>query len=93
VKAGTVSKTAWCTVDVLPTLAHLAGARLPANPIDGKNVWDLVAGKKGAKNPHEYYAFCTGQVFEGVMTGDGKWKLHVPHNYRTLVRAGMDGAA
>lgn len=26
------------------------------------------------------------------MTGDGKWKLHVPHPYRTLVKAGHDGA-
>jgi hypothetical protein len=27
------------------------------------------------------------------MTGDGKWKLHVPHKYRQLVKAGNDGAA
>ena len=25
--------------------------------------------------------------------GDGKWKLHVPHKYRQLVKAGNDGAA
>ena len=26
------------------------------------------------------------------MTGDGKWKMHVPHKYQTLVRAGHDGS-
>ena len=92
IKAGTVSTRAWCSIDMLPTLAHLAEAKLPDNPIDGRDVWDLISGKPGAKNPHEYYAFSTGPNFEAVMSGDGKWKLHVPHPYQTLVRAGHDGA-
>ena len=44
-------------------------------------------------NPHEYYPFSTGATFEGVISGDGRWKLHLPHEYRTLVKAGQDGAA
>lgn len=48
-------------------------------------------GQAGARNPHDYYAFCTGPNFEGVISGDGHWKLHVPHNYRTLIEAGNDG--
>ena len=93
VKSGTVSKKAFCSVDILPTMAYLSGARLPANPIDGKNVWDLIEGKEDAVNPHRYYAYSTGEVFEGVISGDGRWKLHLPHDYRTLVKPGMDGAA
>ena len=27
------------------------------------------------------------------MSGDGKWKLHLPHAYRTLETPGMDGLA
>ena len=92
IKAGAVSTRAWCSIDMLPTLAHLAEAKLPDNPIDGRDVWDLISGKPGAKNPHEYYAFSTGPNFEAVMSGDGKWKLHVPHPYQTLVQAGHDGA-
>jgi arylsulfatase A-like enzyme len=92
VKPGTTSTKAWSTLDMLPTLSHLAGAKLPDNPIDGKDVSDLVLGKPGATNPHEYYAFSTGPNFDAVMTGDGKWKLHLPHPYQTLVRAGNDGA-
>ena len=67
--------------------------KLPANPIDGKNVWDLISGKPGAANPDDFYAFSTGREFEGVMSADGRWKLHVPHEYRTLVEAGNEGMA
>ena len=42
-------------------------------------------GKPGAKNPHDYYPFSTGGVFEGVISGDGQWKLHIPHEYARLV--------
>jgi arylsulfatase A-like enzyme len=93
IKAGTISKRTFCSIDLLPTIAGLAGAALPKNPVDGRNVWDLVTGKPGATNPHDYYAFCTGRVFEGVISGDGRWKLHLPHEYRTLVEPGRDGAA
>lgn len=90
IKPGTVSQKMLCTIDILPTLAHLAGAKLPEHPIDGKNVWDLIADEP-VKNPQEYYPFSTGQTFEGVVTGDGQWKLHLPHGYRSLVTAGKDG--
>lgn len=93
IKAGTTSSQMFCSIDLMPTIAGLAGAKLPQNPIDGKDVWDLITAKPGAVNPHKYYAFSTAAVFEGVISGDGKWKLHVPHNYRTLVKPGNDGAA
>ena len=93
IQAGSVSTKAFCTIDLLPTIASLAGAPLPANPIDGRNVWPLITGARGAKNPHEYYAFSTGNVFEGVLSADGRWKLHLPHSYRQLVKAGHDGTA
>ena len=91
IKAGTTSTKTFCTIDIMPTLAHVAGAKLPENPVDGKNVWDIIAGKDDAKNPHEYYPFSTGRTFEGVISGDGRWKLHLPHGYRTMVEAGSDG--
>jgi arylsulfatase A-like enzyme len=91
IAAGTVSKRMMCTIDILPTAARLASAPLPKNPIDGKDVWDLIVDKAGARNPHEYYAFSTANVFEGVISGDGRWKLHLPHSYRTLEYAGNDG--
>ena len=91
--AGTVSTKTFCSVDLLPTLVLLAGAELPENPVDGRNVWDLITGKPGATNPHDYYAFSTSDRFESVLSGDGRWKLHLPHSYRWLVEAGNDGKA
>lgn len=91
IQAGSVSKRTFCTIDMMPTVARLAGAKLPGNPVDGKDVWDVIVGKAGATSPQQYYAFSTGRVFEGVISGDGRWKLHVPHPYRTLVEAGNDG--
>jgi arylsulfatase A-like enzyme len=93
IRPGSASSKAFCTIDLLPTFAKLTGAALPKNAIDGRDVWDLIVDKPGATNPHEYYAFCTGANFEGVISGDGHWKLHVPHTYRTLAEAGNDGRA
>ena len=80
--------TTWYTEH---SLCFLAGASLPDYEIDGRNVWDLIAGKPGAKNPHQCYAFSTNNRFESVISGDGRWKLHLPHQYATLVKAGRDG--
>ena len=90
-EANSSSNNAFFSVDLLPTLSHLAGVEMPNNEIDGRNVWDLISGEKGAKNPHEYYALSTSRNFEGVMSGDGKWKLHLPHSYRSLLFPGKDG--
>lgn len=86
-----VSHNAFYSIDIMPTMARLAGADLPEYEIDGLDVWDLIVGTPGAVNPHEYYAFTNGSEFQGVMSGDGKWKLHVPHGYRTSPDGGKDG--
>ena len=90
IPAGTVSDAMLGSIDLVPTVARLAGAALPA-PLDGRDVWEIITGKPGATNPHAYYSFTTGDAFEGVTSGDGRWKLHVPHSYRTLIEAGNDG--
>jgi len=93
INSGTVSHQAFCSIDLLPTVCHLTSTQLPGYPIDGKKVWPLMAGLPGATNPHDYYPFSTGKRFEGVISGDGHWKLHLPHAYRTLVHVSNDGQA
>lgn len=90
-KPGTVNDRAFGSIDIFPTLAALGGARLPENSCDGKNVWPILRGDEGAKNPHESYFISTGWNLEAVMTSDGKWKLHQPHGYRDVIRPGNDG--
>ncbi len=93
IEAGTTSISTFSSIDLLPTLCHLAGVPLPGNEIDGRNAWGLIQGKTDAENLRDYYAFSNGNRFEGVMSGDGKWKLHLPHPYRTLEEAANDGMA
>ena len=75
------------TIDLLPTISHLIGAKLPQHRIDGKNIWPLISGEQKAKSPHEAYYFYYGNQLQAVRSG--KWKLHFPHGYRTM--AGRPG--
>ena len=77
------------TMDILPTIAHLTGAKLPDHAIDGKDIWPVIAGERGAKSPREAFFYYQGWALEAVRSG--KWKLHLPHGYRTL--AGRPGGA
>jgi arylsulfatase A len=91
VPAGSVSHQAFCSVDLLPTFAALAGAERPDYEIDGIDVLDIITCDPDATNPHEYYPVSTARNFDGVVSGDGKWKLHLPHKYKTLAEVGNDG--
>jgi arylsulfatase A len=91
IPAGTVCREVTATIDVLPTLAKLAGAELPKLPIDGKDISPLMLGEKGAKSPHDAYYFYWDRHLQAVRSG--KWKLHFPHTYRTMLdqTLGRDG--
>ena len=90
-KPGTVSDRAFGSIDLYPTLAALAKVPLQEKDTDGKNVWPLMRGDEGAQNPHRHYFISTGWDLEAVMSSDGKWKLHLPHGYRDVIRPGHDG--
>lgn len=93
--AGTTTDAALMTIDLLPTIACLTGAPLPGHRIDGLDVWPLLAGESGATNPHEAYLFYNKQnELHAVLSGDGSWKLQLPHSYPTLAGrpGGRDGA-
>lgn len=70
------------TIDLLPTIARLAGADLPEKKIDGKDIWPLLSGDVGAVSPHEAYYYYWSRDLHAVRSG--KWKLHFPHSYRSL---------
>jgi arylsulfatase A len=90
IPAGIVCKEPASTMDILPTVAKLTGATLPAHKIDGKDIWPLMMGIPGAKSPHEAFFYYRSYALEAVRSG--KWKLHLPHSYRTLaVRPGGTG--
>ena len=86
IPAGSVCSTPAMTIDILPTVAELIGAKLPDHKIDGKSIVNLVTGKND-KSPQEAYYFYYGQQLQAIRMG--KWKLHFPHGYRTM--AGRPG--
>ncbi len=85
IAAGSESRQMLMTLDLFPTIANLIGAKLPDHKIDGLDVWPVVAGKPGAKNPHDsYWFYYEVNQLQAVTSSDGHWKLQLPHTYRTL---------
>lgn len=83
IPAGSVCHQPAMTMDLMPTLARLAGAALPTNRLDGKDIWPLMAGHPGAVSPQEVYYFYFQQNELQALTS-GPWKLILPHTYRTM---------
>ena len=90
IPAGTVCKELAATIDILPTIARLSGAKLPKNKIDGEDIWPLLSNPTKTKTPHDVYWFYYSSQLQAVRSGD--WKLHFPHSYRSLRgEPGSDG--
>jgi arylsulfatase A-like enzyme len=90
IPAGSACREPAMTIDVLPTLASLTGSKLPPNRIDGLDIGPLLRGEKRAASPHDALFFYWEAHLQAVRSG--RWKLHFPHEYRTLGgRAGGTG--
>ncbi len=93
IPAGTTCDTPAMNIDILPTLANLIGADLPEKKIDGLVIWPILAGEDGAENPHKdgYWFYYKRNELHAV--SEGKWKLYLPHQYRTMAGkpGGTDG--
>lgn len=70
IPAGSVTSEIGATIDILPTIAKLSGAKIPTDRVlDGKDISELLLAKPGAKSPHAVHYY----EIEGVRKG--KWKL------------------
>ncbi len=47
-------------------------SKMPKAIIDGKNIWPLLSGKKGAKSPHKAFYYYAGRNLNSIRNGD--WK-------------------
>ncbi len=80
IPAGTVCHEMAWTMDLLPTIARLAGTNAPTDRIiDGRDLWPLMSGQPGARTPHEAYYYYWDNALEAVRSG--QWKLHLGHEY------------
>ena len=77
VPAGAACAEQASVMDILPTFAALAGARLPTDrAIDGKDIWPLVSGRSGARSPHEAFFYYSAYGDLSAVRS-GQWKLHI----------------
>jgi len=78
IPAGSSSDALTSTIDVLPTLASLAGGSVPVDKvIDGKNIWSILNGQTSS-DPREAFYYYQMDQLQAVRSGD--WKLFVQMN-------------
>ena len=74
VPKGTNCDEVAASIDLMPTIAKLAGAKLLKDRrIDGKDIWPLISGTEGAVSPHEIYYYYKGNRLESAR--QEKWKI------------------
>jgi arylsulfatase A-like enzyme len=62
-------------MDILPTMAELAGGKVPADRIiDGKDIFDLMTDEN-TKTPHKVFYYYQKEQLMAVRSGP--WKLHL----------------
>jgi arylsulfatase A-like enzyme len=72
--AGKTCREVAATIDLLPTFAALARARLPTDRvIDGRNILPLIQKPERAKSPHQGFYYYKGGNLQAVRSGT--WKL------------------
>ncbi len=78
IPAGTTCSALTTMMDICPTVAALAGAKMPTDRvIDGKDIRPLMEGRPGAVSPYEVFYYYRGDELQAVRSG--KWKLVLPH--------------
>ena len=81
IPSGLTCNEAMNGIDVLPTVARIIDAPLPKRKIDGIDLSPLLFGKPDAKG-RDAFAYYSGSELQAVR--NGKWKLHLPHDYLTV---------
>lgn len=81
VKPDTRTEALAANLDILPTLVEACAAAKPKLEIDGQSFLPLLKGVQPAAR--DAFAYFYGDRLEAVRKG--KWKLHLPHAYRSYV--------
>jgi len=91
VEAGRVENNLVSGIDMLPTIAEIAGAPLPEKKIDGVSLLPLLKSRDAEPPRKSFWYYYRRNNLEAVR--DGHWKLVFPHNGRTYVgfEPGKDG--
>ncbi len=78
IPAGHVSTSMASSLDILPTVARLASATLPATPLDGQDIWPLFTGTPDPQKAGiERDVFLYFDSWNLQCARMGPWKLHL----------------
>lgn len=76
IKSATVNNAMITLMDVLPTIAELAGSQIPSDRIiDGKNISEQLFNKTNT-SPYEFFAFYQKEQLQAIRSEN--WKLILP---------------
>ncbi len=91
ISPGTINNNLISGIDILPTIAEIAGAPLPKKKIDGINILPLIKGENIEPPRKSFYYYYRNNNLEAVQ--DGYWKMVFPHKGRTYegFEPGRDG--
>ncbi|HMR92897.1 MAG TPA: sulfatase [Chitinophagaceae bacterium] len=81
---GRVSGLPMMTIDILPSIAAITGVALPANKIDGQNIWPVLAGTASESYLAERPLFFYYHRNDLESMRWKNWKLYFPHSYRSM---------
>jgi arylsulfatase A len=79
IPAGVDTSEIASTIDLLPTIAKITGAPLPANKLDGMDISKLLKGDKNEKSPRDHFYFGKSRL-GGIRVGD--WKYYGKRSLR-----------
>ncbi|MCY2973800.1 MAG: sulfatase [Planctomycetota bacterium] len=81
VPAGRVCDEMITGIDLLPTIAKIINEPLSGQKIDGQDLSPLLLNTPDAKG-RDTFAYYSGTELHAIR--QGKWKLHVPHDFITV---------
>jgi arylsulfatase A len=92
IAAGQIVSAPVISMDILPTILNFAGIRLPSG-LDGVPLNGALSGNAAFDTGRPLFFYRSGQLRS---MRKGKWKLHVPHTYTSILpenggRAGSGG--
>ncbi|HEY6955131.1 MAG TPA: sulfatase [Flavisolibacter sp.] len=92
IKGGTICNNMMASMDILPTLMNICGAKQPQKKIDGVNVLPLLKGTTGANPRDEFVYYYDRCSLKGIRKG--QWELTFPcisQTYKKASAIGNDG--
>ena len=88
IPAGTQIDQLVSTIDLLPTICAITGAKLPENKIDGINVLSILKNIPMPELNNRFYFYHKSEKFLGVQQGG--WKYLAPSTFNEILLPGED---